>query len=125
MSVRQTVTKIESNYMEQYEAHMKRQHRRRKRLIRRLIFASIITAVVVGFLASYHVNQRILYAEKLNEYENLQTELETLKQEQTALEEEIELLNDDEYILELARSNYFYSKEGELLFKLPDEDASN
>jgi len=125
MSMRQIVTKIESNYMEQYEAHMKRQRRRRKRLIRRLILASIATAIILGFLTSYHVNQRILYTKKVNEYEQLQDELETLKNEQTALEEEIELLNNDEYILEIARSNYFYSKKGELLFKLPDKGASN
>ncbi|HLS20491.1 MAG TPA: septum formation initiator family protein [Bacillota bacterium] len=125
MSMKQTVTKLESNYMEQYEAHMKRQQRRRKKLVRRLVTASIITAIIVGFLTSYHVNQRLLYAKKANEYEQMQAELETLKSEQVALEEEIELLNNDDYVLEIARSNYFYSKKGELLFKLPDKGASN
>lgn len=120
MSMKQTVTKLESNYMEQYEAHMKRQQRRRKRLIRRLISFAIITAIVVGFMTSYHVNQRMLHTEKVNEYEQMQEELETLTNEQTSLEDEIDRLNDDDYILEIARSNYFYSKKGELLFKLPE-----
>lgn len=125
MSMKQTVTKLESNYMEQYEAHMKRQQRRRKKLVRRLVISSIITAIIIGFLASYHVNQRLFYAKKVNEYEQMQTDLETLKNEQAELEEEIELLNNDDYVLEIARSNYFYSKKGELLFKLPNNGASN
>lgn len=122
--MRKTVTKLESNYMEQYEAHMKRQQRRKQRLVRRLVTFSIITAIIVGFLASYHVNQRMLYTEKINEYKQMQEELELLVGEQTGLEEEIELLNNDDYILEIARSNYFYSKKGELLFKLPEKSAS-
>ena len=44
-----------------------------------------------------------------------------LKNEEVSLQEEAERLKDEEYVLEIARTNYFFSKEGELIFKLPDE----
>lgn len=125
MSVEDRVTRLESNYMEQYEAHIKRQSRRKKRLRRRLIVFAIIVFIAVGLLASYHMKQRSLHAEKQAEYEALQEELETLKNEEKNLKQEIELLNDDHYILEIARTNYFFSKEGELLFKLSEDSSSN
>lgn len=123
--MKQTVTKLESQYMDQYEAHVRRRQRRKKQLINRLITFAVATAVVIGLLTSYHINQRALYSDKAKEYEQLQEELQALKVSQTELEEEINLLNNDDYVLEIARSNYFFSKKGELLFKLPSESSSN
>jgi len=123
--MKQTVTKLESQYMDQYEAYERRRQRRKKQLINRLIAFAVVTAIVVGILTSYHFNQRALYAEKVREYEQLQAELQALEDNQAQLEEEINLLNNDDYVLEIARSNYFFSKKGELLFKLPSESSSN
>ena len=48
--------------------------------------------------------------------------MEHLKDKQSALEEEIVKLNDDEYIAKLARRDYFLSDEGEIIFNIPDSD---
>lgn len=125
MSMKKTITRIESNYMQQYDAHMERQKRRKKRLIRRLVFFSIIALLAIGSMASYHLKQRTIYAEKSEAYEQLESEWATLKKEEEHLKEEIKLLNNEEYVLEIARTNYFFSKEGELIFKLPEESPSN
>jgi len=123
-SEEKAVTRLDSNYMQQYDAYIERQKRKKQRLIRRLILFSIITMLTVGSMAVYHLNQRALYAEKQEEYEQLQKELTVLKDEEANLEEEIELLQDEEYVLDIARTNYFFSKEGEMIFKLPDEKPS-
>lgn len=123
--MKKTITRIESNYMQQYDAHMERQKRRKKRLIRRLVFFSIIALLAIGSMASYHLKQRTIYAEKSEAYEQLESEWTTLKKEEENLKEEIKLLNNEEYVLEIARTNYFFSKEGELIFKLPEESPSN
>lgn len=125
MSIKNTVTRLESKYMQQYEAHMERQRRRKKRLMRRLVLFSLIALLAIGSMASYHVKQRNLHAEKSEQYEQLESELAHLKKEEEHLKEEIKLLKNEEYVLELARTNYFFSKEGELIFKLPDENPSN
>jgi len=123
--MKNTVTKLESNYMQQYEAHLERKQRRKRRLIRRLILFSFIVLLAIGMMTTYHMKQRNLHAEKTKEYEQLEKKLANLKEEEKQLKEEISLLKNEEYVLDIARSNYFFSKDGELIFKLPDENLSN
>src|SRR5690625_790814 len=110
--------------MQQYDAYMERQKRKKQRLIRRLVLFSIIAVIAIGSMATYHIKQRVLQAEKSEQYEQLEDELVTLEEKEKNYREEIELLNDEEYVLEIARTNYFFSKKGELIFKIPDEDPS-
>ncbi|WP_188456136.1 FtsB family cell division protein [Virgibacillus oceani] len=121
---KKTVTRLDSNYMQQYDAHIERQKKKKKRLIRRLVLFSIVAVLAIGSMATYHVKQRALHAEKKGQYEQLQDELASLKKQEENYREEINLLEDEEYVLEIARTNYFFSKEGELIFKIPDEDPS-
>lgn len=44
--------------------------------------------------------------------------------EKSALEKEVALLKDEEYVGKLARSRYFYSKSGELIYPLPENNDS-
>lgn len=119
-----SITRMNSSYMRQYDAQMERQKRKRQRLIRRLVVFAVVVMIAFGGMATYHVKQRSLHAEKVEEYEQLEDELVDLHQQEDYLKEEIELLNDDEYILDIARTNYFFSKEGELIFKIPNKDPS-
>lgn len=119
-----TVTRLDSQYMQQYDAHMERQNRKKQRLIRRLVLFSIIAAIAIGSMTVYHIQQRGLHADKVEEYEQLEEELASLKDQEESYKEEIELLQDEEYVLDVARTNYFFSKEGELIFNLPEEEPS-
>lgn len=121
MKRNKTVAKIKSDYMNQYNAQMERNRKRKKRLIQRLVFTSIIIVLTFGVMITYHVKQRSLYAEKQAEYEELTEQIVALEKEEKELLEEIDLLNDDEYILDIARTNYFLSKKGELIFQIEDE----
>src|SRR5690625_5023287 len=119
-----TVTRLNSNYMQQYDVYIERQRRKKQRLYRRLVLFSLIAVLAIGSMATYHFKQRMLQADKREQYEQLEDKFATLKQEEKNFKEEIELLNNDEYILEIARTNYFFSKEGELIFKIGDESPS-
>lgn len=110
--------------MNQYDAYIERQKRKKQRLMRRLVLFSIIALFIVGGLTTYHFKQRVVHAEKTEQYEKLKEELATLKEQEKDYKEEIGLLNNDDYILEIARTNYFFSKKGELIFKIPDESPS-
>ena len=52
---------------------------------------------------------------------------EKLQDKEIELKEQIKRLNDKEYIEKLARSEYFLSNDGEIIFKLPEDkkDAEN
>ncbi|ASN03727.1 FtsB family cell division protein [Virgibacillus necropolis] len=121
---KKTVTRLSSDYMQQYDAHQGRQKRKKKRLIRRLVLFSIVVLIAIGSMATYHVKQRVLHAEKQEQYEQTQEKMAKLEKKEANLNEEIQLLQNEEYVLEIARTNYFFSKEGELIFKLPDEEPS-
>ncbi|MFS0673872.1 FtsB family cell division protein [Ornithinibacillus sp. 179-J 7C1 HS] len=124
MQKKKTVTKLNSQYMDQYDAYIERQKRKKQRLFRRLALFLVVVAIAAGSMAVYHFQQRALHAEKLEEYKQLQEELADLEKKEKKYKEEIQLLNDEEYILEIARTKYFLSKEGELIFKTPEEDSS-
>jgi cell division protein DivIC len=110
--------------MQQYDAYIERQKKKKKRLTRRLVLFSIVVLIAFGSMAAYHVNQRIVHAEKKEQYEQAQEKLASLKKEEDNLGDEIKLLKDEDYVLDIARTNYFFSKDGELIFKIPDEDPS-
>src|SRR5690625_4205987 len=112
---------MKSDYMDQYNAQKERHRRRRKRFIRRFTFCSLVIAITFFIMFSYHMKQRALYAEKKAELEALTEQMEKLELKEKELLEEIDLLNDEEYILDIARSSYFLSKEGELIFQVHEE----
>lgn len=119
-----SVHKINSAYMKQYEAQQRRQQIRKKKLKRRIIGVTLIVLIIFGVMGSYHLDQRKVYSEKQEEYEQLKKQLVQLNEDEQKYLEEISLLSNDEYVLEIARTNYFFSKEGELIFKILDEDSS-
>lgn len=121
---KKTVTKLDSSYVDQYDAYIERQKRKKKRLIRRLVLFAAVVVVVIGSMATYHFKQISLQEEKEVQYNQMEDELATLKKEEDHLRQEIKLLNNEEYVLEIARTNYFLSKEGELIFNIPDEEPS-
>lgn len=118
----ESVARLDSTYMQHYDAYMERHQRKKKRLVRRLVMFAVLVMIVAGSMVFYHIKQQTVYAEKKDQYEQLQGKMKALKQEEKDLEQEIELLNNEEYVLQIARTNYFFSKEGEIIFKMPNED---
>lgn len=118
----ETIARIKSNYMKQYEVNQERQRRRRKRLYRRLSLFGFVVIILFGSLSIYHFNQRSVYSEQKQQYEQLSEQLVDLKKQESNLEEEINLLNDEAYILDIARTNYFLSKKDELIFQIEDDN---
>ncbi|RWZ51264.1 septum formation initiator family protein [Halobacillus fulvus] len=118
----ESVARLDSTYMKEYDVYRERHQRKKKRLIRRLVLFALLLMIVAGSMITYHVQQKSLYAEKHEQYVQLQQKMDALEKEEKDLEREIELLNNEEYVLQIARTNYFFSKEGEIIFKMPNED---
>ncbi len=117
-----TVTRMKSDYIQEYEAQERKEKRRRKAILKRLVVFSTLAVLVLGSLTIYHFKQRSIQANIESEYTELQEEMNQLEKEEKDLMEEIALLKDEDYILELARTNYFLSKEGELIFLTDDSN---
>ncbi|HEY4554028.1 MAG TPA: septum formation initiator family protein [Bacillaceae bacterium] len=115
-----SIASLETNYMKQQEMAMRKAARRRKLLYRRLSVFLILTVAVSYLLISTLVSRNAVLEAKKQERAKLEQKLATLEKKQSMLENEIVKLNDDEYIAKLARSEYFLSDKGEVIFNIPE-----
>jgi cell division protein DivIC len=116
------ISKIETDLTHQHEVDEILSSNKRKRVIRRLSFFLVITLIVGYSMTSSLISQSSVLEKKEAEKAKLEQELAELKKQQVILDEEIIKLNDDEYIAKLARSEFFLSKEDEIIFTIPTEE---
>lgn len=97
----------------------KRKIRTSAKVIVILSVASIFAIAVIG-ASLYNILTQIIQSNKeLNEKEEV---LLGLQREEEDLNNEIELLQDKDYLARYAREKYFYSKDGEVIIRMPSED---
>ncbi|EMA6344959.1 cell division protein DivIC [Bacillus cytotoxicus] len=107
---------IEKKNPNSVKEHIIQTNDNRKRLYRRLtvflVFAfTIVVSVSVTF---YQQNSSIKVREA--KVEDMKKELEALTKEEKKLKGDIQKLNDEEYVLKIARRDYFFSGKGEIIF---------
>lgn len=81
------------------------------------VFLLILSAIPI-------LNKRQQLTHYREQYKEASEQLATLRQDENYLEYEVNLLKDDEYIAKLVRDEYGFSKENELVFKFPSDQAS-
>ena len=59
---------------------------------------------------------------KYQEKGELKKELASLKDKEEELKVDVNKLQDSDYIARYAREKYYYSKDGELILKIPEDD---
>ena len=57
--------------------------------------------------------------------EQAKVEKDSAEKQKETLTQQVELLQSDEYIAKLARSEYYLSKSGEIIFSTPNDTAKN
>lgn len=92
--------------------------KRRMRLLFGIVFAFLLWGGYVYFQQADEIN------ESKKKIAELQKEANQLNAEKADLQKKVEQLQDKEYIAELARSKFFYTKKGEVLFITPDETTN-
>ncbi|OLO27419.1 cell division protein [Alkalihalophilus pseudofirmus] len=113
------IRELDANFNRVQEQVSEDRLRKRRGLFRRLTaFAVIVVTLSVIAFMTIHTQAQLL-EEKNEEKQALQARLEALEIEQLHLEQEIINYNDLDYIAEIARRDYFLSKDREILFKLP------
>lgn len=90
----------------------------KKNAKRMLIFGFFSFAIIIFILVSVLkiVNQIV---DKYQEAEELEVKMADLEEKQEDLNNEILKLQDSEYLARYAREKYFYSKNGELIIRIP------
>jgi cell division protein DivIC len=125
-SVREkNIAKIQTTYVHQQEIAEIASARKRKLLYRRLSMFLVFAAVMSYLMITSFVSQSSTLDKKVAQKRQLETELSQLKKQQEILKEDIIKLNDDDYLAKLARKEYFFSENGEIIFNIPEKEGKN
>jgi len=112
------IKKMNTPFVSQFDAKKKAQTTWRKGLYRRLTAMGIGFGLIFALMFYTYFNMQGQKSDLQTNLADLEAEKVQLQEEESNLKEEIELLNDKDYMLDLARSQYFLSKKGELLFQV-------
>lgn len=118
------VASIRNDYVRSVEEQEKRRQAHKVRLFRRLSVFGVIVLLASIWLGSTIYAQTQTMAEKEQQREEALATLEQVEMEQAMLQEQIILLNDEEYLAKLARKEYFLSEEGEIIFTIPKTEEN-
>ena len=116
------VVKLINSYTKKKETEKKvLSDESRVRRKRTLLFGSIMQVIAGILLAiALHQNHQNSYLEE--ELAVNEEQLDNKITEAKDLEQKIKQLNDDDYIMRIARSEFFLSEEGEIVFNLSDDN---
>ncbi|HPI99308.1 MAG TPA: septum formation initiator family protein [Enterococcus sp.] len=122
--VKNNVKILETDYAkEQYAKYAYQQRQiifRRRRLMAVFIVAFVIfLSVGISLFNDYLRLQQLQDVKQ----ETIVKQAE-VKQKMADLNRDVALLKDDDYVAKVARSRFLYSKEGELIFPLPGNEAA-
>lgn len=92
----------------------------KKQVFRMIIFGSACLLIIGGILTTITKVWVDIYA-KYKEKEELENKILALKQKEEELTVDVERLQDPEYIARYLREKYFYSKNGELIIRIPEQ----
>ena len=93
-----------------------------KKNVKRLLVFGLFSVFVITFVlvSVYKIINQIV--DKYKEASELEKRLSVLKEEEEDLNNEINKLQDKDYLARYAREKYFYSKNGELIIRIPTEN---
>lgn len=120
----QNITQINNNYthektLEKQQLTLLNRNARRRKKALAIIAAGILLPLGYNVVSNVHqINQvDVQIAEA-------KAEKKELEKENQRLNVQVGLLQDDEYVAKLARSRYYFSKDKEIIFSLPEDNQS-
>lgn len=111
---------LENDYAREHYAQQVK--KRREIIFRRRRLAAVFSVAILIFVSvGISLFNDYLRLNNLAKYQsNAVASQEASQSEKTALEKEVKLLEDEDYVAKIARERFLYSKEGELVFPLPE-----
>ncbi len=92
-----------------------------KKKAKRIATFGMLSIILVITICLTLFSVIIEIVDKYQEKNQLSTELIALQEQEKELETDVKKLEDPEYLARYAREKYFYSKDGELILRIPEE----
>lgn len=93
-----------------------------KKNVKRILVFGFFSVAIILFVTISVFNIVGEIVEKYSEAARLEEKMAYLKEEEQYLNNEITKLQDTDYLARYAREKYFYSKNGELIIRIPTEE---
>ncbi len=94
----------------------------KKKLKRRMMILGVSSLIIIVTVSVTIGKYWVTIFEKYKEKKQLETELVSLKEKEKELQLDAKKLQDSEYIARYAREKYLFSKEGEFIIKIPEDE---
>lgn len=117
----QRIKRLDNSYTESKTLETFRAQKHKRKLKRRMQFI-IATGLLLVLLVGSSLIKSYISLQELDEQRAIaEQELESLGLQQEELDYYISLLEDEEYVAKLARSEYYLTKDNEIVFSFPDD----
>lgn len=90
------------------------------KLRKRMIFIMPICLAVIAGVFTAIGNYWVQIANKYQEKEDLNNKMLFLREKEAELKADVNKLEDPDYVARYAREKYMYSKDGEIIIRLPE-----
>lgn len=93
-----------------------------KKNVKRLLVFGFFSVAIILFVSISVFNIVGEIVDKYQEASRLEEQMAYLEEKENSLNNEITKLQDKDYLARYAREKYFYSKNGELIIRIPTEE---
>ncbi|MGK9045612.1 FtsB family cell division protein [Mammaliicoccus vitulinus] len=117
----QKIKNLDNEFTQSQNKQKKTVNKTRQVVRKRLTLFGGVLLLIILIMIIMLVLQKNRNDELVQERKEKAVTYEQMQDKEIELKEQIKRLNDKEYIEKLARSEYFLSNDGEIIFKLPEE----
>lgn len=119
------IAALDTEYAKKKYAEFQQQQRQlifRRRRLAAIFVGALIIFAIIG-VQIFHDMQRMHQLNELRVEAN--TEMKEVNADVDQLHQDVSLLKDDEYVAKLARSKFFYSKDGEKVYPILESNTDS
>ena len=119
------IAALDTEYAKKKYAEFQQQQRQlifRRRRLAAIFVGALVIFAIIG-VQIFHDMQRMHQLNELRVEAN--TEMKEVNADVDQLHQDVSLLKDDEYVAKLARSKFFYSKDGEKVYTILESNTDS
>ncbi|MEG0497570.1 MAG: septum formation initiator family protein [Carnobacterium sp.] len=118
------VARLQNDYTKAKTLQAHREQKKKRKMRMRATIILLIGSFVIIFL-SFKIFSNVQSISKMEtEKQQAEVTLKDTKQEHEQLQTQIKRLEDEDYVAKIARSQYYLSKDNEIIFSLPEDNAA-
>lgn len=118
------IENLKNEYTQEKNLQNHREKKQKRHMQRRILLISLIGGIIIVGLSITILVNRQEVAKMNREKVQAEKNLKKVQAEQRLLNNQINQLKDDDFVTKLARSKYYLSKDGEIIFSLPEDNAA-